>query len=276
MNVSQLYIYPIKSLGGVSVSAVNITDRGFQHDRRWMLIDENNRFLSQREVAEMAMLSVEILQDGLKVYHKKDQDDYIDIPFTISTGVTVIVDIWGSFCKAHLVKGEADKWFSKILNTHCRLVYMPDSTRLPIDENYAIKGNDITSFSDGYPILMISEASLQDLNNKTEEPIPMNRFRPNLVFTGAAAFIEDSMKEFTINGCTFFGVKPSSRCVVTTINQDTTEKGKEPLKTLSVYRRKDAKVYFGENVIAAGPGKINVGDTVTILQTKESLFNNQE
>jgi uncharacterized protein YcbX len=276
MNVSQLYIYPIKSLGGVSVSSANITDRGFKHDRRWMLIDNNNRFLSQREISEMALLQVEILQNGLKVYHKKEQTNFIEIAFGLTIPGKINVDIWGSFCEATLVNENADKWFSSILNFPCRLAYMPDSTRLAIDEHYAVTINDVTSFSDGYPILMISEASLEYLNNKMEEVLPINRFRPNLVFSGGSAFIEDTMREFTINSCTFFGVKPSARCVVTTINQDTIEKGKEPLKTLSVYRRKDTKVYFGENVIAAGTGKINIGDTINIIQTKESLFNNQE
>ena len=229
MNVSQLYIYPIKSLGGVLVSAVNITARGFEHDRRWMLIDDNNRFLSQREIGEMALLQVEILQNGLKVYHKKNQTNFIEIAFGLTIPGKITVDIWGSFCEATLISQDADKWFSSILNFPCRLVYMPDSTRLPIDERYAVTNNDITSFSDGYPILMISEASLEYLNNKMEEVLPMNRFRPNLVFTNSHAFIEDTMRAFTINGCKFFGVKPSARCVVTTINQDTIEKGKEPL-----------------------------------------------
>lgn len=272
MKVSQLYIYPIKSLGGIAVSSVNITDRGFEHDRRWMLIDDNNRFLSQREIAEMALLQVEVLQDGLKVYHKNDKANCIEIPFTTGTAEMITADIWDILCEAQLVNAAADKWFSKILNARCRLVYMPDSTRVKIDERYAINNNNLTSFSDGYPILMISEASLQYLNNKMEAPLLMNRFRPNLVFTDGDAFIEDRMKEFLINECTFFGVKPSERCMITTINQNTTEKGKEPLKTLSIYRKKDAKVFFGENVIAAGTGVINVGDIITILQTKESIF----
>ena len=272
MKVSQLNIYPIKSLGGIPVSSVNITDRGFEHDRRWMLTDKNNRFISQREIADMALLQVEILKDGLKIYHKNDPANCIEIPFNPSTFETAMVDIWGIQCEAQLVNAEADKWFSKILNTHCRLVYMPDSTKVKIDERYAISHQDITSFSDGYPILMISEASLQHLNTRMEVSLPMNRFRPNLVFTGGDPFIEDRMKEFSINGCTFFGVKPCARCVITTIDQDAAEKGKEPLKTLSLYRKKDTKVFFGENVIAAGTGVINVGDTITILQTKESTF----
>jgi uncharacterized protein len=272
MKVSQLYIYPIKSLGGIAVSSVNITDRGFENDRRWMLIDDNNRFISQREIAETALLQVEILPGRLKVYHKKDQANSIEIPFAATTPAFVTATIWDNSCEAQLVDANADKWFSAILNVSCRLVYMPDSTMVKIDPQYAASDNDITSFSDGYPILMISEASLEDLNNKLDKPLSINRFRPNLVFTGGDAFIEESMKEFSINYCTFYGVKPCARCVVTTIEQESAEKGKEPLKTLSLDRRKDAKVIFGENVIAAGTGKISIGDIITILQTKESII----
>ena len=271
MEVSGLYIYPIKSLAGISVPSVIITDRGFQHDRRWMLVDKNNRFLSQREITAMALLQVEILEDGLKVYHKKDETNYINIPFIPMTGETAIVDIWGTICEAQLVNAAADKWFSQILNVSCRLVYMAEDTIVKIEEQYAIN-NDLTSFSDGFPILMLGESSLQDLNSKIEHPLPMNRFRPNLVFAGGSAFIEDTMKEFSINGHTFFGTKPSARCVITTIDQNTAEKGKEPLKTLSTYRSRNSKIYFGENVIAAGIGKINIGDAIKIVQTKESLF----
>jgi uncharacterized protein len=126
MNVSQLYIYPIKSLGGIAVSSVNITDRGFEYDRRWMLIDENNRFLSQREVTNMALLQVEILQHALRVYHKKDETNCIEISFTPTTATFVTVTVWDNSCEAQLVDDNADQWFSKILNIPCRLVYMPD------------------------------------------------------------------------------------------------------------------------------------------------------
>jgi hypothetical protein len=169
------------------------------------------------------------------------------------------------------VSSEAAEWFSKKLGFSCRLVYMDDDSKVLIDKRYNIN-DSLTSFSDGYPILMISEASLDDLNSKATEHIPMNRFRPNLVFTGGTAFIENNIKVFVINGIKFYGAKPSARCVVTTINQSTAAKGKEPLKTLATYRSRDNKIYFGENVIAESTGKINIGDTINIQELKESYF----
>ena len=272
MKISQLYIYPIKSLGGIAVSSVNITTRGFEHDRRWMLIDENNRFLSQREVAEMALLKVSIIPGGLEVHHQDDPNDNLKIRFDENTDQKITVTVWDDQCMALLVSEEADKWFTKKLNTHCRLVYMPDDTQRLIEEKYNIN-NSITSFSDGFPVLVISEASLQDLNARLTESIAMDRFRPNLVISESKPFEEDNLKEFSINDIFFYGVKPCSRCVITTINQATALKGKEPLTTLASYRNKNHKIYFGENVIAKGTGNIKIGDSITILQTKESLFN---
>lgn len=271
ISVSQLYVYPIKSLSGVAMSSVNITDRGFEYDRRWMLIDEHDNFLTQREIAAMALLKVVITGNGLKIFHQANEDDFIIVPFVPQTGKRVHTNIWGVACTPLLVNDGIDKWFSKILDTNCRLVYMDDNTQVMIDERYNI-GNRLTSFSDGYPILMISEASLNDLNSRIGEVLAINRFRPNLVINGAGAFEEDTMKEFVINGINFYGAKPSARCVITTIDQSTAEKGKEPLKTLATYRGINNKIYFGENVIAASAGSISIGDSVTILKTKESLF----
>ncbi len=267
--VSQLYIYPIKSLGGIALPSVTITDRGFEHDRRWMLVDGQGRFLSQREVAAMALLKVELTTNGLNVYHQQENSDILLIPFAPYNNRSVTVQIWNSSCEAMLVSAEADEWFSKKLNLACRLVYMNDDTKIIIDERYNIN-NSINSFSDGYPILMIGEASLDDLNSKTTEIIPINRFRPNLVFTGGDAFAENSMQEFEINRLRFHGVKPCARCVVTTIDQSIAIKGKEPLRTLATYRNSNNKIYFGENVIPADTGQITIGDTINILQHKET------
>jgi len=148
---------------------------------------------------------------------------------------------------------------------------MPDDAVRLVDKRYA-GNNEITSFSDGYPVLMIGEATLERLNNKLKNALPMNRFRPNLVFTGGHAHIEDEMEKFSINDINFLGVKPCSRCVMTTINQQNAETGKEPLKTLSTYRMKDNKIYFGQNVLHHQNGIINVGDTINITRQGMPLF----
>ncbi|MES2849010.1 MAG: MOSC N-terminal beta barrel domain-containing protein [Bacteroidota bacterium] len=271
ITVSHLYVYPIKSLGGISLSSVNITDRGFEYDRRWMLIDERNNFLTQREFPVMALLQVEIVADGLKVFHKENKTDFIIIPFKPLLNERVNTNIWRVPCDPLLVSDAADKWFSAMLNSPCRLVYMDDDTQVAIDERYNIN-NSLTSFSDGFPILMISQASLQDLNSKATEQLPMNRFRPNIVISNANAYEEDTLKEFVINGITFYGAKPSARCVITTIDQNTTAKGKEPLKTLATYRSMNNKIYLGENVIADAVGEISVGNEIVVIERKDSLF----
>ena len=271
MQVSQLYIYPIKSLGGIALQTAEITDRGFKHDRRWMLIDSNNRFISQREVAEMALLKVNITSFGLEVFHVADSDNIFKIPFGPYNGVSVPVSVWDTGCTAILVSEAANEWFSNKLKIDCRLIYMNEEDRILIDEKYNIN-NHINSFSDGFPILVASEASLNDLNSRLDESLPMNRFRPNLVIKGTKPFEENEIKEFSIGGIHFFGVKPCARCVVTTIDQFTAVKGKEPLKTLATYRNYNNKILFGENVIAMQTGTISVGDPVQVLQTKEALI----
>jgi hypothetical protein len=142
---------------------------------------------------------------------------------------------------------------------------MPDSSRRQVDEKYALQ-NDITSFSDGYPVLLIGQASLDDLNGRLDQPVPMNRFRPNIVFSGGTPYQEDGMKHFKVDGLDFFGVKPCGRCVMTTINQDTGSVGQEPLKTLSLYRTANNKVNFGQNVLHTGFGRIKVGDEIRIIK----------
>jgi uncharacterized protein YcbX len=267
LTVSELYIYPIKSLGGIALNSATLTDRGFEHDRRWMLVDENNQFLSQREVNAMALLKVQVTEQGLLIQNSSVPGAELLVPFQPATTETIMVTVWSSHCRAQRVSDVADAWFSKQLGLACKLVYMPDSTRRYVDSRYA-HNKEITSFSDAYPLLLISQASLDELNSRLSAPLPMNRFRPNIVFKGGTPYLEDSMKHFEINGITLFGVKPCSRCVITTINQQTAEKGKEPLKTLSSYRMKYNKTYFGQNLLHAGTGVITIGDVITIREQK--------
>ncbi len=267
LTISELYIYPIKSLGGIALDKATLIERGFEHDRRWMLVDADNQFLSQREVNAMALLKVQLTAQGLLITNSGVPGEELLVPFLPTITETGMVTVWSSHCRAQRVSDEADDWFSKQLGFPCKLVYMPDTTRRYVDGRYA-HNKEITSFSDGYPLLLIGQASLDDLNNRLETPLPMNRFRPNIVFTGGAAFQEDYMKHFEINGITFFGVKPCSRCVMTTINQQTAEKAKEPLKTLSTYRMKNKKIYFGQNLLHQGTGVVSIGDTITIHEQK--------
>jgi uncharacterized protein YcbX len=268
LTVSGLYIYPIKSLGGISVDAATITSRGFQNDRRWMLVDANNRFLTQREFPEMALLEVKLTENSLMVHHKKNGGSVLSIPHVLPQNAeTVTVQIWDDICEARLTGKEISDWFSESLKKLCRLVYMPDTANRKVDKAYA-SHNEITSFSDAYPLSLLGQASLDELNTRLSEVMPVNRFRPNIVFTGGRPFQEDTLEEFRINALTFFGVKLCSRCVLTTINQDDSVKGKEPLKTLATYRMKNNKIYFGQNLLHKGTGVINIGDRLEVIKTK--------
>ncbi|MES2429417.1 MAG: MOSC N-terminal beta barrel domain-containing protein [Bacteroidota bacterium] len=266
MQVSQLFIYPIKSLGGISISSAELTDRGFKYDRRWMLIDQKNNFLTQREHPQMSLLQVTLTDGGLQVLHKINKQS-IHISFTPETEEMVTASVWSFKGKVQFVSVKADEWFSEMLSKPCRLVYMPDKTRRRINPFYAVN-KDINSLSDGYPMLMIGENSLKDLNERLKEPVPMDRFRPNIIFKEGKPFEEDTMAIFEINEITFFGVKLCARCVITTIDQETAEKNKEPLKTLATYRKKNSKIYFGQNVIHGGIGTITIGDTIKVIKTK--------
>ncbi len=262
ITVSGLFIYPITSLGGIAVPAATITERGFEHDRRWMLVDVTNHFITQREIAELALLQVALTADGLQVTHKI-KGSSINIPFMPQTNETATVQIWNDQCAAQFVSHTADEWFSEMLSIQCRLVYMPDTTKRIVDTNYAAH-KEITSLSDGFPLLIIGQASLDDLNSRLTEPLPMNRFRPNIGFTGGESFLEDSMQHFAINGINFYGVKLCARCPITTINQDNASKAKEPLKTLATFRMKNNNVYFGQNLLHNGEGMVSVGDEIII------------
>jgi Uncharacterized Fe-S protein len=257
LTVSALYIYPIKSLGGIALTEAAVSDRGFLNDRRWMLIDEQNRFISQREQPQLALFRVQLEKDGLMINHPDAGN--LSVPFHQAGKTAITVSVWDDNCDALLAEQHAHKWFSEALGINCRLVYMPDTTLRPVDQRYAPEGR-ITSFSDAYPFLLIGQASLDDMNNRLDAPVPMNRFRPNIVFSGGSPYQEDQLKSFRIGDVGFRGVKPCARCTVTTVDQQTGLKGKEPLKTLARYRTLNKKIMFGQNLIHEGTGVIRVGD----------------
>ncbi|MBY0479663.1 MAG: MOSC domain-containing protein [Chitinophagaceae bacterium] len=270
LSITHLYVYPIKSLGGIELSTARLTDRGFEHDRRWMLVDEQHQFLTQRDFPQMALLRTAIQANELTVYEKGNEMDKIHVNLYPTGSNRIRVQVWDDVCEAIELSDEVDHWFSQKLNRICKLVYMPDASKRKVDADYATD-YELTGFADAFPVLMIGQASLDDLNSRLETPVPMNRFRPNIVFTGGTAFEEDTMQHFQINGIDLYAVKPCARCVVTTTDQETGIIAKEPLKTLSTYRTGNNKVYFGQNILYKNEGMIKVGDELKLVQTKAGL-----
>lgn len=273
MTISALYLYPIKSLAGIAVSEAAVQAKGFQHDRRFMLVEPSGVFITQRSNPHMALIDVALEGDRLHVWHRQRPDDVLDLPLepVPDTLMPLPVSIWDDENVAAVaVSDEADRWFSAALDKPCRLVYMPDRTRRPVDPAYARPG-DTVSFADGYPYLLIGQASLDDLNQRLASPITMQRFRPNLVVSGSTPYDEDSWRHFRIGELDFYGVKPCARCVLTTIDPVTGERGKEPLRTLTTYRQWKQKILFGQNVLPAehASGQLRVGQSVAVVSRNE-------
>ena len=271
MHLSEINIYPIKSLAGISLRESKIERRGLAFDRRWMLIDEKNKFLTQREFPKMATIKTEILPDGLQVSSGRE---ILVIPFEPFNGETKTVKIWSSRCRAKVYENVINEWFSDVLETNCKLAVMPEETERKVNYFYRVETDDHVSFADGYPFLLIGENSLADLNSRLPEDLPMNRFRPNFVVADSEAFSEDGWKKIKIGESVFHIVKPCARCVMTTIDQKTGEKdGKEPLKTLAGFRipkrSVKRKILFGQNLIGEPAGDVlRVGDKVEFLEKK--------
>lgn len=266
--LKEIRIYPIKSLGGISLSEAAVELKGFRYDRRWMLVKPDGVFLTQRENTIMALVDVELTDQQLRVYHRHRPDDVLEIPLDQTTDEQLTAYVWDNQAVDSLVVSqEADDWFTRLLGLECRLVYMPENSLRPVDPKYA-QPDDVVSFADGYPYLVISTDSLDELNRRVEKPLEMIRFRPNLVVEGVLPHDEDTWYRFQIGDLLFFGVKPCARCVLTTIDPETSQKGKEPLKTLATYRRLDNKILFGQNVLAETPGMLRVGDPVQVLERR--------
>lgn len=259
-RISEIWIYPIKSMGGISLETAQVRPKGFELDRRWMLVDETNRFITQREVTPMAFFKLSLSRDTLVVHHG---NDHLEVPIAEQSGSPFNAVVWDDTVQVVEVSNGKSQWFSEKLGMKCKLVSFPEGNPRPVDERYKV-ANDHVGLADGYPYLIIGQSSLDDLNSRLATPVPMNRFRPNLVFTGGEPFEEDTWRNFRVGENRFVGVKPCARCVLTTVDQATGQKGSEPLATLSRYRRNENKVLFGQNVIALDYDKVSVGDEVVL------------
>ena len=270
ITLTGLFIYPVKSLGGISVPEAEITSRGLQYDRRWLLVDARNRFLTQREHPQLALLAVEPAYNGFLLRHRQRPELLpLYIPFEAESDKTSFVTIWDDMVFAQRGTPAADQWLSEALGLECRLVHMSDMARREVDPDKPElnPAGTLVSFADGYPYLLASEEALAHLNTQLAEPVPMNRFRPNLVVAGLATpDADDAWRNFQIAGQPFRSVRGCGRCVMTTIDQATSQKNAlgEPLRTLATYRKQGNKIMFGQNVTGPAAGRLRVGDVVTV------------
>lgn len=263
ITLSSIYYYPAKSMRGIQATQAAVAARGLEHDRRWMLVDQQGRFITQRQCPQLALVSLLPVANGWRAHAPGMPPLMLTTP--PGHAASMDVSVWRDTLSATLADNEAGDWFSRYTGVDgVRMVYMPDATQRHVDASYAASG-DIVSFADGFPFLLISTASLDDLNSRMAEALPMSRFRPNLVVDGCEAFAEDTWKRIRIGGITFRVAKPCSRCKVTTIDPLTAQAGKEPLKTLASYRRWDNEVWFGMNLVHDGTGDLEAGMQVEIL-----------
>ena len=264
-TIQSLHIYPVKGLKGIDVREARCTDRGLEHDRRFMVVDPGGVFLTQRAHPRMATVWTALAGERLEL--AAEGREPIEVPLRPEGAASMKTVVWRSAVDAVPVSKEADGWLSEALGTPVRLVYMPDASRRPANPQYAGDGR-LVSFADGYAYLVIGAASLADLNTRLaargHPALPMNRFRPNFVVAGSAPYAEDGWREVRVGGARLAGVKPCGRCEVTTTDQSSGQvRGPEPLATLAGYRMSDEfGIMFGMNFVTVAEGTVRVGDEV--------------
>jgi len=258
-QISELSIYPLKSAKGVNVDNLDISPRGPAFDRNWMVVNTKNRFVTQRQQPSMCLIETKLIGEQLiinapnmptlKVRHEQEKR---------------CVQVWGDQVNAYDCGGDASAWLSEFLGIDCRLVNMPADYHRLVDTDYANK-QETVSFADGFPSLIISQASLNDFNEKLKTSISMAHFRPNIVIDGCPAFAEDHWKVIKVNDITFSLVKPCSRCIIPSIDPVTGKKNMDIIHALNTHRRRDNATYFGQNALHDQTGVISVGDHVEIV-----------
>lgn len=265
-TLSEINIYPLKSAKGVALQRSNVVATGFEHDRQWLVVNPDGLFLTQREEPRLCLISAQVDGDDLLL----SAPDAGSVRVVVAGDAPSIqVRVWGDSVVASIVSVEADAWLTAYLGAPFRLVKMPQPSVRQVDLDYAEPG-DTVGFADAFPFLLITSASLDDLNERLEArgeaALPMNRFRPNLVVDGTGPFAEDGWRKIAVGAVEFRVRKPCARCAITTVDQQAAVFGKEPLRTLATYRRVGGKVMFGQNLIHDGTGELRLGDEVRLIE----------
>jgi len=268
ITLTGIHAYPLKAAAGLDLEATLAQRRGLAHDRRWMVVDSEGIFLSQRQHPRLALISPTLGDRGELTLRAPEMPALV-VPVPPADRERIRVQIWRDHVRVAPGGQRADTWLSRFLDLDCRLVHLPDDVRRRVDVAHARPGDHV-SLADGFPYLLTTEDSLADLNTRLAAntpggaPVPMARFRPNLVVRGAPPFAEDGWRRFRIGEVAFRVAKPCSRCSVITVDQQTARCGQEPLRTLATYRQWDGKVWFGINLVAENAGRLRVGDALVL------------
>lgn len=261
-RVTDIFYYPIKSCRGVAASRVEVGERGVKFDRNWVVANQDGKAITQREISSMALIEAVVGEGGELVLSAPERDSIKVLP---DGDTATTVDVWGNQCGGVDQGDEVAGWLSSFLGTPCRLVRVADDNNRECQASLPDGSPVKLTFVDGVSFLVISRESLDDLNNRLAQPVSMNRFRPNIVISGLGAFEEDECDQLKIGNITLFRVQRCERCVITTIDPETAQKGVEPLKTLNSYRNVDKAVVFGTYFLHSGPGEVSVDDEVIAL-----------
>jgi len=269
ITIAKIFIYPIKACGGVALPFCDIVPGGLAGDRRYMLVDRNGRMVTRRERSELAR--VQLLIDENRFIARAPDMPFLALPTQMEDaraefGETIASHVWSDTVLAPEHQ-RGSGWFSALLGEEIRLVYMPEGALRQVNPARSDPGDQV-NFADGYPLLITSESSLDDLNARLSEPVPMERFRPNIVVTGAPAFEEDVWAEISLGEISCVLPKLCDRCTVTTVEEGSGHKGKEPLRTLATFRRWDKAVWFGTNAIPKSAGTVALGQEIYVRKRR--------
>ena len=265
MRLRTINVYPVKSLAGTEALSAKAEPWGLQHDRRWLVVDETGRFISQRVQPRMALILAEPFGGGLRL--SLSGHGSVPVATPGAGAAPVRATVWRDTVDAVLADDEAHRWLSGALGQPCRLAYLHDTAARRVAPAFGLPGETV-SFADGFPVLLTSESSLDALNARLLHAMPITRFRGNLVVAGAPAWDEDCWRRIRIGEAEFRVAKPCDRCIVTTIDQQTGLRPDrmEPLRTLGMFRHDERGIMFGQNLVPVVPGRVTAGDIVEVLE----------
>lgn len=265
-SLTDIFIYPIKSTKGIQLPQSLVEEKGLKNDRRYMLVDTEGRFITGRTHPQLTQISIEFSKKGLYVSAPNQLSFYIE-PNQF-TNASMPVEIWSDTVQAQHCHQNYDHWFSQFLNERCHLVYFSEKTSRQVKNKQTQ-----VSFADGYPLLLINQTSVDQLNARLENPVTPLHFRPNVLIKGDFPFVEDSWARIKIGEVEFEVSKPCSRCTFTNVDPKTGIPDlQDPLKTLAQFRYHEGDIDFGQNLIPLNEGIIRVGDELQVLESKGAPF----